>query len=61
VTLVSIEPSEFKRMIRQRRRFGGDRYDFQSEVLGLGFRLVQGTSRPQIEVSRGAPQETWLV
>lgn len=27
MALVSIEPSELKRLIRQRRRFGGDRYD----------------------------------
>ena len=27
VALVSLEPSELKRLIRQRRRCGGDRYD----------------------------------
>jgi Uma2 family endonuclease len=27
MTIVSIEPGEFKRMIRERRKFGGDRYD----------------------------------
>jgi Uma2 family endonuclease len=32
-----------------------------SEVLQLGFRLVKGPARPQIEVSRNTPRERWLV
>jgi len=31
------------------------------EVLQLGFRLVKGTARPQIEVSRKSPKARWLV
>lgn len=27
MTMVSVQPSEFQRMIRERRRFGGDQYD----------------------------------
>jgi hypothetical protein len=27
VTIVSVQPSEFQRMIRERRKSGGDRYD----------------------------------
>jgi Uma2 family endonuclease len=32
-----------------------------SEVLQLGFRLVKGSTRPQIEVSRATPKRKWLV
>jgi Uma2 family endonuclease len=33
----------------------------QSQVLQLGFRLVEGPTRPQIEVTRVAPEGKWLV
>ncbi len=32
-----------------------------SEVLQLGFRLVKGPTRPQIEVSRAKPKGKWLI